>query len=131
MNRSHRLEFSPDGLAFPGMSQCVRVGDTAYVSGQVSLGPDGALLGRDDAAIQSEQCFVNLSNSLDGVGMTLQDVVKLTCYLADLSHYPAYASAKAKFMREVSPAATAVVTGLLDPGFCLEIEAVAVRRSDQ
>jgi enamine deaminase RidA (YjgF/YER057c/UK114 family) len=51
----------------------------------------------------------------------------LTCYLADPSTYPVYASVKAELFARRPPAGTVVVVGaLLDPRFLLEIEATAV-----
>jgi enamine deaminase RidA (YjgF/YER057c/UK114 family) len=121
--------FSPPHLQFTGMSQVVRAGDIAFVSGQVALSADGELVAPGDVQGQAEQCFRNLAESLRGVGMEMSDVVKLNCILADAGHYEAYAAAKKRFLVDAVPAATTVIARLLDDRFCMELEAVAARSS--
>lgn len=119
--------FDPPGLAFPGMSQAVRHGDLIHLSGQVAFAPDGALVGEGDAAAQAKQALANLGAALGAAGATVEDVVKLTCFLVDAADYPAYAAAKAELFAEVAPASTCVVVeALLDPRLLLEVEAVAI-----
>jgi enamine deaminase RidA (YjgF/YER057c/UK114 family) len=121
------IEPNPE-RTFAGMSQAVCVGDTLYVSGQVAFDEHGDIVD-DDPKRQAEQCFRNIEALLDAAGGSAAEVVKLTCYLVDVAHYPAYAEAKARFLEGVTvpPAGTAVVVaGLLVPGLLMEVEAVAV-----
>jgi enamine deaminase RidA (YjgF/YER057c/UK114 family) len=116
------------------MSQAVRVGDTLYISGQVAFDAAGDLVGADDPKRQAEQCFRNIEAVLAAAGSKAAEVVKLTCYLVEVAHYPAYAEAKARFLDGVAvpPAGTAVVVaGLLVPGLLMEVEAVAILEEDQ
>lgn len=118
--------FDLPGLAFAGMSQAVRHGDTVHVSGQVALDGDGELVGAGDAAAQAEQALANVEAALAAAGARPADVVKLTCFLVDAGDYPAYAAAKAARFGAAAPASTCVVvSALLDPRFLLEVEAVA------
>lgn len=122
-----RDEYSPRHLEFSGMSQCVAVGDTVYLSGQASIGPDGVMLETSDAATQAEQIFENMGLALEGVGCSLKHVVKLTCFLVNAADYAAYSEVKSKVFEGGSPAGSVVVVaGLLDPRMRLEVEAVAV-----
>ena len=112
-------------LAF---SQAVRAGDTLYVSGQIAIGADGALVGRGDARRQAEQCFDNLEAVLRTAGMGLDDVVKFTCFMVDIADYPAYRDVKVARLPRTTPASTGViVTALLVEGARFELEAIAVR----
>jgi enamine deaminase RidA (YjgF/YER057c/UK114 family) len=111
----------------PGMSQAVRKGRVIALSGQVALDESGALVGAGDPALQSAQIFRNLERLLSKAGSGLGDVVRLTCYLTDAAHFPAYAAVKRDVFAGEAPAGTSViVAGLLDPRFLLEVEALAV-----
>jgi 2-iminobutanoate/2-iminopropanoate deaminase len=115
------------GLSFAGMSQAVRHGDVVHVSGQVALDARAELVGEGDAAAQAEQVLANVEAALAAAGAGPADLVKLTCFLTDPAHYPAYAAAKQSRYGTVAPASTCVVvSALLDPRFLLEVEAVAV-----
>lgn len=113
-------------LAFPGVSQAVRVGDSVYLSGQVALGEDG-VVGRGDPGAQVAQCFQNLAAVLNAAGSSMADVVQLTCYLTDADYYPAYSAAKQQWFATNPPASTTViVAGLLHDDFLIEVAGVAV-----
>lgn len=122
-----RYEYSPDHLRFDGMVQGVEADGLIVVSGQVALGRDGEVVGEGDAAAQADQCFTNLRAVLEGFGVGLDSVLRLTCFLADRAHYPAYAEAKRRHLAGQTPAGTAVIAGLLDERFLMEVEAVATR----
>jgi 2-iminobutanoate/2-iminopropanoate deaminase len=113
-------------LEFEAMSQVVRAGPVVVVSGQVALGPDGPV-GAGDARAQAEQCFDNLEALLHSAGADRENVLKLTCYLVDVGHYPAYAEVKAARFGNLAPASTCVVVeALLAESFLMEVEALAV-----
>lgn len=54
-----------------------------HVAGQVAWSEDGTIVGVDDLAAQVEQCYVNVTTALAGVGATFDDVVKLTVHVVD------------------------------------------------
>ncbi|MFF7408856.1 RidA family protein [Streptomyces lydicus] len=60
-------------------------GPMVAVSGQVPLDAEGGVVGESDPAAQIRQVFLNLATALHAAGARLQDVVKLTVYLADLA----------------------------------------------
>lgn len=107
--------------------QTCRVGSLIFVSGQLALDPDGAIVGIGDARVQADQCLRNIADALAPHGVSLSDVVKLTCYLVEGSHYPGYAAAKADLLPDLQPSSTTVVVDdLLVAGALLEVEAIAV-----
>lgn len=122
---AQRQELNPAGMAFPGMSQGVRFGDTIHISGQVSL-HEGKLVGIGDADAQARQCFANIEAILGLAGARMADVVALRCYLVDAAHYPAYAAVRNALFAEHPPCGTAVIVkALLLPELLMEVEAVA------
>jgi enamine deaminase RidA (YjgF/YER057c/UK114 family) len=126
-----RVMINPEGRNYTGMTQGVGVGSFTFVSGQVSIAPDGSVVGAGDAEAQAKKCFENLAGVLAERGTGLPHVVKLTCYLTDVEHYGAYAAAKNAVFPEDPPASTTViVSGLLYPELLMEIEAIAVYDGD-
>lgn len=79
-----------------GYAQAVRVGDTIYVSGQLShddrgnivapppLGEDGTILDHSGMEAQMRQTYVNAAKILGQFGATLQDVVEEVIYVTDM-----------------------------------------------
>ncbi len=110
-------------------AQGVEVGGTVYVAGQVSLGDDGILVGaKDDMRTQARQTFRNIEKVLAEAGASLDDVVKITCYLTDKSMYADYAAVRSEVFNGNLPAsATVVVAALVLPGAVVEVDAIAVR----
>ncbi|NQW21079.1 MAG: RidA family protein [Chloroflexi bacterium] len=110
-------------------AQGVDVGSTVYVSGQVSANDQGEIVGApDDMRTQALQTFNNVEKVLAEAGLTLNDVVNLTCYITDISKYADYAAVRAEIFTDNLPAsATVVVAGLVVPGLLIEISAIAVR----
>ena len=108
------------------ISQGVRVGQTIFVSGQVAFDPDGNVVGGDDMKAQSTQVFENIRAVLAEAGATMDDVVKITAFLTDLSRYSDYSAARAEAFPNNIPASTAVsAPALVMPYFLVEVEAIA------
>jgi reactive intermediate/imine deaminase len=99
---------------------------TVYVSGQVAVDADGNPVGRDDFEAQVRQVFENIGAVLQEAGASLQDIVKLTVFLTDLSKVADDGRIKAGYIKGAQPASTAVgVTALARPELMIEVEAVA------
>ncbi|MDP6666360.1 MAG: RidA family protein [Dehalococcoidia bacterium] len=118
------------GMSF---SQGVEIGDTVYVAGHVSISEECQIVGGpDDMRTQSQQAFENVETVLAEAGMTLDNVVNLTCYITDQSLYPDYSAVRTeKFEGNLPASATVVVKRLVLPGLLVEIDAVAVRQPEQ
>ena len=119
------------GFQFPwaqGMlfSQSVRTDDIVVASGQAGFDDDGNLAG-PDVETQLRRAFANLDRVLREAGSSLDGVLRLNTYLSDASHYGAFKTVRAEFLRPPYPASTAVVVGFMFPGMLCEIDAIAVR----
>jgi enamine deaminase RidA (YjgF/YER057c/UK114 family) len=96
-----------------------------YVSGQVAVDADGQVIG-NDVATQSRAVFERISGLLGELGATLEDVVKITTFLTEMSEYGSFSAARAEFFPGRKPASSTVgVKALSQPAFLIEIEAVA------
>jgi enamine deaminase RidA (YjgF/YER057c/UK114 family) len=94
-----------------------------FVSGQVPTAPDGSLAA--DFRGQCEQVWDNLETQLRAAGMTLDNLVKVTTYLADRADALENRAVRLARLQGRQPALTVIVTGIFDEAWRVEIEAVA------
>ena len=122
-----RDAIQPPDVATPKApySPVVVSGDHVFTAGQVAFDATGAVVAEDMDA-QTRQVLRNVQSCLAAAGCTLEDVVKVNAYLADLGDFDAYNSVYREFFSEPFPARTTVQAGL-PPGLLVEIEAVARR----
>ena len=107
-----------------GFSRAVRVGDRVLVSGTGPVWPDGGC--DPDPEVQAARCIEIIAAALADLGAGLTDVVRTRMLLADAAHAEAVGRAHHAAFAATPPASTAVVVGLLDPRWKVEIEAEAV-----
>jgi 2-iminobutanoate/2-iminopropanoate deaminase len=108
-------------------SQAVKAGTLIFVSGQVAKDTSGEVVGKGDINAQTKQCLENLKHVLEAGGATLEDVVKLTVYVANMEHLSTIHEVRAEYFKEPYPASTLIeVSRFTHPEYLIEIEAVAV-----
>jgi len=130
---SSKMQFlNPEGLSKPkGFTQVVvtQPGKVIYVSGQVPVNASGEVVGTGDFRAQVTQVMENLKTALAAAGATMQDVIKANYYVVNLKpdQVAVIREVRGKyFSPEHPPAGTLVgVTGLVQEGYMLEIEAEA------
>jgi len=112
-------------VAAAGFSRAVVVGSHVHVAGTAPVMPDGAP-SPDSAYAQAHRCFEIITAALAEAGARPEDVVRTRMYVTALEHWDEVARAHGEIFGEVRPAATCVVTQLLDPSWLVEIEAEAI-----
>jgi reactive intermediate/imine deaminase len=105
-------------------SQAVRVGNTIWVSGQIPLDPKTKELVGGGIEPQARQTFANLEAIVTAAKATLDDVVKVTIFLTDLSHFALINSVMAEHFREPYPARAAIGVASLPRGALIEVECI-------
>lgn len=107
-------------------SQAVEVDGTLYISGQLPLNPSS---GQMPASIeeQTHQCLQNISVILTEAGYTVQNVVKSTVLLDDLSNFQAMNSVYSEFYTKDMPARVCYQVAKLPMNAKIEIETIAVK----
>jgi enamine deaminase RidA (YjgF/YER057c/UK114 family) len=96
----------PDVTPGSGYSHVVTgTGRLVAVSGQVAIGEDGRLVGPGDPSAQARQVFENLRRCLGAVGLSFDEVIKLTYYVTDVAHLPAIRAVRDEFVDTARPPA--------------------------
>lgn len=98
-----------------------------FLSGQVALDPQSGERRPDDVEIQARQVMDNIGSILDDVGLTYEDIVKTTIFMADMADYPKVNEVYGSYFGSEPPARSAIQAGALPGGFLVEIEVVAAR----
>jgi 2-iminobutanoate/2-iminopropanoate deaminase len=108
-------------------SQAITTEDLVFCSGQVGLDPATGELVPGGLEAQTERAIRNLEAVLDAAGCTLADVVKTTCFLADINDFAAFNAVYARFWPDPPPARSTFQVAALPKAASVEIEATAVR----
>jgi len=108
-------------------SQAITTNDLVFCSGQVGLDPATGELVDGGLEPQVERVMKNLEGVLDAAGCTLGDVVKTTCFLADINDFAAFNGIYARFFPDPPPARSTFAVKALPKSALVEIEAIAVR----
>jgi len=122
---------NPNGVRPPGgrYSHSIEVAPGArwlYVAGQTGVAPDGSV--PDGIAAQAELAWSNLAAILRESGFTMEDVVQMKTFLVRREDREGYNGVRDRFLGPHRPASTfLIVSGLADPRFLVEVEAVAAR----
>jgi len=105
-------------------SQAIKVGETVFISGQIPLEPGTMNIVNEDIRAQTHRVFNNLAAVVREGGGNLDDVVKLTVFLTDLSHFAVVNEVMAEHFNPPYPARAAVGVAALPKGVPIEIDAI-------
>ena len=124
-----------EAITLPGFeklpfSSAVRAGDMIYLSGHAGMsdGDGNPLTTVEEQAVQTLE---NIKRTLEAAGATLDDVVKVTCFLGDQKNFPKMNEVYLRYFKGDLPARSTCITGLALPNMLLEIECVAYSPSDE
>lgn len=95
-----------------------------YISGTMGLAPDG--VAADDFRTQCELAWTNIAAVLENAGMSVRNLVKVNCFLADPGDRAVNAEVRNRILGDHRVAVTVVAVALLESAWKLEVEAVAV-----
>ena len=121
---------SPDAPPAIGpYSQGIKAGGFIFLSGQIPLvGPTGKIVS-GMIKEQTEQVILNIQALLASEGLTLNDVVKATVFLASMNEFSAMNEIYAKYFTGTPPARSTVEVSRLPRDVRVEIEVIAQLRS--
>jgi 2-iminobutanoate/2-iminopropanoate deaminase len=111
-----------------GYAQAVKVGDTIYVSGQVSHDDAGNIIGRGEMEVQMRQAYTNVQKLLAKYGATIENIVDEILFVTDMN--AAFAAA-AKCRQEIFSGTPVIASTIVQiqrlafPDLMIEIRCVA------
>ncbi len=106
-------------------SQAIAVNGMLYLSGQIAINPEAGKILATDIEGQTEQCCRNVEAVLKEAGIGMQNVVKTTCFLADIADFQKFNAVYAEHFIS-KPARSCVAVKDLPAGALCEVEALAV-----
>lgn len=126
--RQIRTNMAPEAIG--PYSQAVEHGGVVYLSGQIPLDPKSMQLCSEEIREQIFQVFHNLAAVCEAAGGNLSQLVKLTIYLKDLTHFPLVNEAMTHFFTKPYPARAAIGVADLPIGSKVEVEAIMALSKD-
>ncbi len=98
-----------------------------FISGQVDYDAKGLPGHPGDFVGQARATFSALKAQVEAAGGTMASIVKINSYLVDIRHRADMAAIREEFFGKKGPASTLIgVTALAQPGWLIEVEAIAV-----
>jgi len=131
VDESNSVDYLNSGNVLPTdlpFSEAVRVGNTLYLSGQIGNVPGTLELVPGGLEEEARQVMENVRTVLETHGYSLNDLVKCTVMLADISEWPAFNEVYKTFFDGRYPARSAFATNGLAVGASVEVECIAVRQ---
>lgn len=107
-------------------SQAIEVNGFIFASGQVPLCPKTGVVVGKDITEQATQTCENIKGLLTAAGVGFENVVKTTCFLAEMADFAAFNAVYAEYFVG-KPARSCVAVKELPRGVLCEIEVLAVR----
>ncbi len=108
-------------------SQAVEVNGFLFVSGQIPLHPESGEVVGDGISAQTEQVINNLLAIIEGAGASIEDIVKCTCFLANMEDFGAFNEVYANHFGRTAPARECVAVLGLPKNVLVEISAICGR----
>lgn len=108
-------------------SQAVEVNGMIFVSGQLPVDPATGEFVEGGIKELTARSLTNVQNILSEAGLTLENVVKTTVFLADMADFAEMNEVYASFFRAPFPSRSAMAVKTLPKGASVEIECIAVR----
>lgn len=105
-------------------SQAILTDGVLFTSGQIPLDPKTGVVAGTGIETQTEQVMQNLAAVLQDAGMGFENVVKTTCYIANMEHFAAFNGIYAKYFVS-NPARSCVEVSRLPKDVLVEVEIIA------
>lgn len=105
-------------------SQAIIAGDTLYASGQIPINPATGNIEAEGIEAQAKQAIENAGEILKAAGAGFENVVKTTCFLADMADFAAFNGVYEKYF-VTKPARSCVAVKQLPKNVLCEVEVIA------
>ena len=123
----HTISTDKAPAAIGPYAQANMAGDLIFTSGQIPLDPKAGELTGETIEEQTGRVLENLKAILEAAGTSMENVVKTTVFLADMSDFAKMNEVYARyFTGEMLPSRSTIEVAALPKGALVEIEAVAL-----
>lgn len=106
-------------------SQGIIANGTLYASGQIPIIPETGAIAEGDINVQAKQVMLNIGEILKAAGTTYENVVKTTCFLANMEDFAAFNAVYEEYFTG-KPARSCVAVKQLPKNVLCEVEVIAV-----
>lgn len=127
MNMKKAIATQQAPAAIGPYSQAVEAAGMVFVSGQLPVDPATGQFVEGGVRELTRRSLTNVRNILAEAGLTMENVVKTTVFLADMSDFAEMNAEYATFFEGTAPARSAVAVKTLPKDARIEIECIAVR----
>jgi 2-iminobutanoate/2-iminopropanoate deaminase len=124
MNKAISTTGAPTALG--PYSQGIDTGSMVFVAGQIGREAQSGEM-PDGVEAQTQEAMKNIAAILDAAGLSWADVVKTTCFLADIADFEAFNGVYKTFIGDAPPARSTFAVKDLPRNARVEVEAIAVR----
>lgn len=104
-------------------SQGIIAGDFLFASGQIPIDPATGNVEAEGIEAQARQAILNAGEILKEAGIGYENVVKTTCFLADMGDFAAFNKVYEEYFTE-KPARSCVAVKELPKGVLCEVEVI-------
>ena len=105
-------------------SQAIAAGNFLFASGQIPINPESGEVEAEGIEAQAEQVMKNVGAILEAAGTDYANVVKTTCFLADMADFAAFNGVYEKYFTE-KPARSCVAVKAIPKNVLCEVEVIA------
>lgn len=105
-------------------SQAVIHNGVLYISGQVPVDPETGAMHRGTIETETETVLNNIKAIVEASGADMKDVLKVTCYLANIDDFGRFNEVYKKYFAEEPPARAAIQAGRLPMDVQVEMDAI-------
>ena len=108
-------------------SQAIEYNGMVYASGQIPVNPATGEVESNNIEGQADQSLKNVGAILKEAGLDYSDVIKTTCFLADIADFAKFNEVYSRYFKEEAPARSCVAVKDLPKGVLCEVEVIAGR----
>lgn len=105
-------------------SQAVIHNGLLYISGQIPLDFETGLIIRGTIEDETDAVLKNIQIIVEDAGATMKDVLRTTCFLADIDDFQRFNSVFRKYFSDEPPARSTIQAGRLPMDVDVEIDAI-------
>ena len=106
-------------------SQAVICDNLVYISGQIPLDPKTGDIYKGSIEKESRLVLDNIKTIVEEAGGKMEDVLKTTCYLANMDDFNKFNEVYNEYFSKNPPARTTIQAGKLPLGVKIEMDAIS------